>query len=74
MAAKEELMRLPLAKLMSLCRHVADDPAHYTQSASNEAVTLMGECMSLQATHSPETDAQLWALEKRLAEFLAHIL
>jgi hypothetical protein len=74
MATKEELIRLPLAKLMSLCRHVADDPMNYTQSASDEALRLVREWLSLQTVHSRETDAQLWALEKRVAEFLAHIL
>jgi len=74
MPRKEELVTLPLAKLMSLCRHVAGDPAHYTQSASDEALRLMGEWLSLQRVPSRETDMQLWALEERAAEFLARTL
>ena len=74
MPRKEELTILPLSKLMSLCRHVAGDPAHYTQSASDEALRLVQECLSLETVHSRETDAQLRALEERAVEFLAHIL
>ena len=74
MPRKEELVILPLAKLMSLCRHVADDPAHYTQSASDEALRLVQEWRSLETVSSRETDVQLSALEKRAVEFLAHIL
>ena len=80
MPTKDELEKKSLTELVVMCERVANHPANYTETGAAEASELKREWVSLQTPPNPdlakqrETEAQLAALKKRVAEFLAGIL
>jgi hypothetical protein len=80
MPTEDELKKKCLTELAVLCQQVAKDTARYTEAWGAEASKLRKEWVSLQTPPDPDlrkqrkTEAQLAALKKRMAEFLARIL